>query len=59
MKKVSRWYDVEVEYKDGMAGKRIGGDIPRFDRVEELMEALEYTGLLRYEQKGGVIVIMK
>lgn len=59
MKKVSRWYDVEVEYKDGMAGKRIGGDIPRFDGVEELMEALEYTGLLRYEQKGGVIVIMK
>lgn len=59
MKKVSRWYDVEVAYKDGMAGKRIGGDIPRFDRVEELMDALEYTGLLHYEKKGGIIVIMK
>jgi len=59
MKKVSRWYDVEVEYKDGMAGKRIGGDIPRFGNIRDLMEALEFTGLLRYEQKGGVIVIMK
>lgn len=59
MKKVSRWYDVEIEYKDGMAGKRIGGSIPRLADVEELMEALKDTGLLRYEMKGGTIVVMK
>src|SRR5690606_12242802 len=53
MKKVSRWYDVEIEYKDGMAGKRIGGSIPILDRVEELMEALKDTGLLHYKMKGG------
>jgi len=59
MKKVSRWYDVEVHYLDGMAGKRIGGGIPRFKHVEELMDALQATGVLRYRKKGGVIVIMK
>ncbi len=59
MKKVSRWYDVEVEYKDGMAGKRIGGSIPILDNVGEMMEALKATGLLHYEMKGGTIVIMK
>lgn len=59
MKKVSRWYDVEVEYLDGMAGKRIGGSIPRLSHVEELMEALKATGLLHYKMKGGTVVVME
>ncbi|SEL83122.1 FecR family protein [Parapedobacter koreensis] len=59
MKKVSRWYDVEVTYLDGMAGKRIGGSIPRFASIGELMDALQATGLLHYKLEGGIVVIMK
>jgi len=57
MRQVSRWYDVEVIYLDGMEGKRIGGSIPRFENIEELMEALQATGLLNYQMKGGQIII--
>lgn len=57
MRQVSRWYDVEVVYLDGMEGKRIGGSIPRFENIRELMEALQATGLLHYEMKGGNIII--
>lgn len=59
MKKISRWYDVEIEYLDGMAGKRIGGSIPQLANVDELMEALKDTGLLHYKMEGGRIVVMK
>lgn len=59
MKKVSRWYDVEVTYLDGMAGKRIGGSIPRLEHVEDLMEALKATGLLHYKMEGGTVIVMK
>jgi ferric-dicitrate binding protein FerR (iron transport regulator) len=59
MKKVSRWYVVEVIYQEGMEGKRIGGTIPRFEAVEKLMDALKETGLLNYKMEGGRIVIMK
>ncbi len=59
MKKVSRWYDVEVTYQDGMEGKLIGGSIPRFATLDQLMEALQATGLLHYKMEGGRIVIMK
>lgn len=59
MKKVSRWYDVEVIYHDGMAGKRIGGTIPRFAQLTDLMDALMATGLLRYKMEGGTVVIME
>lgn len=59
MKQVTRWYDVEVVYKDGVAGKRIGGSIPRFETVAEMMDALAATGLVRYRMEGRRVVIMK
>lgn len=59
MKKVSRWYDVEIVYLEGMAGKRIGGSIPRFEQLDQLMDALQATGLLHYKMEGGVVVVMK
>lgn len=59
MRKVARWYDIEVEYRDGMAGKRIGGNVPRFDNIDRLMRALQSTGLLHYKMEGGKVVITK
>lgn len=59
MKKVMRWYDVEIVYQNGMEGMRIGGTIPRFEKIEQLMDALEATGLFHYKMEGGKVVIMK
>lgn len=59
MRKVARWYDIEVAYRDGMAGKRIGGSVPRFDNIERLMKALQGTGLLHYNMEGGKVLITK
>src|SRR5690606_22427881 len=57
MRQVSRWYDVEVIYLNGMEDKRIGGSISRFDNITELMDALQATGLLHYQMKGGAVII--
>ncbi len=57
MRQISRWYDVEVVYRNGMEGKRIGGSVARFENITELMDALQATGLLHYEMKGGTIII--
>lgn len=59
MKKVMRWYGIEIVYLDGMEGKRIGGTIPRFGKIEQLMDALETTGVFHYKMEGGKVVIMK
>jgi len=59
MRKVARWYDIEVAYRDGMAGKRIGGNVPRFDSIDRLMRALQGTGLLHYKMEGGKVLITK
>lgn len=57
MRRISRWYDVDVVYLDGMEGKHIGGSVTRFENITELMDALQATGLLHYEMKGGTIII--
>ncbi len=59
MRQVSRWYDVEVEYLDGMEGKHIAGSIPRYENIGKLMAALAATDLLNYEIKGGTVIISK
>ncbi|SEN84956.1 FecR family protein [bacterium A37T11] len=59
MKKVSRWYDIDVDIRDGMEGKRIGGSIQQFKDVKKIMQSLQATGLLHYYMEGGKIVIIK
>lgn len=58
MKKISRWYNVDVEYEKGIEEKLIGGSIQRFDDINELMKSLQATGLLRYKMERGKIIIM-
>lgn len=59
MKKISRWYQVDIEVHDGMAGKRIGGTVYKTANITELFDILKATGLLDYKQKGNKIIIMK
>lgn len=59
MRKISRWYNVEVEYAEGVQDRLIGGSIPRYDDIHKLMKALQTTGLLHYRMEGGKVVIMK
>jgi transmembrane sensor len=50
LRKVSRWYDLEIEYKDAEARQEIfGGTMSRFDRVSKVLGKLEATGDVRFE----------
>lgn len=57
MRKVSRWYDVQIVVDDAVGRERIGGTIPRFENIEEVMGALKATSLLDYRMKGGKVII--
>jgi transmembrane sensor len=58
MKKVARWYDIEVEYRGNMQGKVLQGTISRFENIEKLMNAFELTGALHYKIEGRRVIIM-
>lgn len=60
MKKVSRWYDVEVVYEPGLdKNKRFGGSVSRFDKVSKVLRQLELTGGVHFKVEEGRITAMK
>jgi len=58
MRIISRWYDVDIEYKNGIPEKTIGGDISKFEYISQLLEVLEATGGIEFKIEGRRIIVM-
>lgn len=60
MAEVERWYDVDVIYLDPLSDERfVVDEFPRSKPVNELLENLEASRLVRFEVKGRKIYIRK
>ena len=58
MRQVSRWYNVEIEYKGDASKEKFGGRTSRFTNVAELLEILELTDHVQFEIEGRRIIVM-
>lgn len=58
LNKISRWYDVEVIYKNTSTNHRYSGNISRFENVTEVLRTMEMTGTVHFEIKGRRIYVM-
>nr|WP_305121106.1 FecR domain-containing protein [Pedobacter xinjiangensis] len=58
MKKVSRWYDVDVEFVGNISSQQFGGTFNRSKTVEELLAHLEVLGTIKFKMKGRRIIVM-
>jgi transmembrane sensor len=58
MRKIARWYNVEVEISDKVAGKRFGGTISQQKDVQSVLTALEITGSVHFKMQGNKIYVM-
>lgn len=59
MKEVSRWYDVNIEYKGDFSNLNFGGNMSRQKNVSELLKRLEATKTVRFEVVGKTITIIQ
>ncbi|PWS30373.1 FecR family protein [Pedobacter paludis] len=60
MKKVSRWYDVEVRYEDpALKQKTFFGSISRFDKLSEMLKLLQKTEGATFDIQGKQITVSK
>jgi len=59
MKKISRWYNVEVEYRAEFANIRFGGTFYRTKSIDELLSYLEEVGKIHFKIEGRRIIVMK
>lgn len=58
LNKVSRWYDVEIIYKNTGNDHRYSGSISRFKDVTEVLKTMEMTGTVHFEIKERRIYVM-
>lgn len=57
MRQLSRWYNVQVEYRGDGSGKHFTGIISRNNNISEVLKMLEATGMIRFEIEKEKITI--
>lgn len=58
MRKISRWYDVEVEYKGNIQYRKFGGTISKFENVSEVLRIMELTASIHFQVEERRIIVM-
>lgn len=60
MRKVARWYDVEVEYKN-VSNRRITffGTVSRHSNISQVLHMLAGTGEVKFEVEGRRIIVIE
>lgn len=59
MRKVSRWYDVNVEFKGSISEEKFNGTISRTKDINQVLEMLEATNAVHFKIEGRRITVMK
>ncbi|MBC8988022.1 FecR family protein [Pedobacter sp. N36a] len=59
MRKVARWYDVEVIYQGEIPLSTMEGTMSRFQNVSKILDIMQSTGLLKFKIEGRKIYVSK
>lgn len=58
MRKLSRWYNVEVIYQGDFSNKTFDGSISRSDNISKILEKITFTQAVHFKIEGRRIYIM-
>lgn len=59
MRKLSRWYDIEVSFQGPMSPEGFNGKISRYKNISQALKMLEQTGAVHFEIKGRRVSVTK
>lgn len=59
MRKIARWYDVEIVYADPVHQIKIWGSLSRFKDISEVLQVIELTKLVKFKVEGRRVYVMK
>ena len=58
LRKVARWYDVEVFYRNQQAKAIVfKGNLPRYGELPELLKVLENSSEVHFSLKGNALIV--
>ncbi|SEO06676.1 FecR protein [Mucilaginibacter gossypiicola] len=58
MRKVARWYDVNIQYQGTTTHEGFVGTVPRSENISEVLNALELTGLVHFKIVERRVIVM-
>nr|WP_121271107.1 FecR family protein [Pedobacter schmidteae] len=60
MRKVARWYDVQIEYKK-ISNRKITffGTVSRFSNISQVLRTLEHTEEVKFEIEGRRVIVIE
>jgi ferric-dicitrate binding protein FerR (iron transport regulator) len=59
MRKLARWYDIDVIYKDIDPKALFYGSMSRYDNISKVLSKLELTGGIHFKIEGRKIIVTK
>jgi len=60
LRKVARWYNVEIEYADPAAKEVMYyGTVSRFEKISKVLTKFEQTGEVHFDIKGNKVIVYK
>ena len=59
MRKLSRWYDIDIQYDGPALTEKYSGKISRFRNISEVLKVFEYTGSVHFKIEGRRVTVSK
>ena len=57
MRKISRWYNVDVDLQGDVAQRTFTGTVSKYENISGILETLELTNVLHFEIKGNQLIV--
>lgn len=57
MRKIARWYDVDVTFQGDISNSVLGGSVSRTQNINEILSYLELTGIAHFKIEARTIVV--
>ena len=58
LRKVARWYDVEVEFSQQVSTLELNGAISKYENIDTVLSVIEFASGIKLKMKGRRIIIM-
>jgi len=59
MKKIARWYNIDVYYQGTLANQEFGGRVSKSKNLSEILKNLELTGTIHFKVDGRRVTVME
>lgn len=57
MRRIARWYDVDIEFQGEVSNKYLGGSVSRAENIDEMLSYLQLTGIANFNIKERRIIV--